>query len=677
VVAETRYQAYDALEAIQVVYRPLPVVTDPETALQPGAPQLHADVPNNLNAYIPYGDKEGADRAIAEAEVVITQSVYNQRTINSPIEPRGAVGQYDPVSGEYTLWATSQSIHNHRLLLALMILGIPFNKVRVIAPHIGGSFGTKGYIYPDMPLALFLAKELGRPVKWVDTRSGLMRSTVQGRDQHMTMTLAGTRAGKITALRGLSYANLGAYPSTIGPGVATAMVGRCMTSVYDIEHPFFEIYAAFTNLVPLGAQRGSGRAEATFMIERIVDQFAREIGMDPAEVRRMNMVRPDQYPFDNRLGWVYDSGNYGASLDRALAMVNYDDIAALKDEARKRGKRLGVGIGCFVAVSGVGPSPRMAKEGMLGGTWESACIRVHPTGEVSLFIGSTPHGQHHETVFSQIVAEELGVALDKIEVLHSDTKRSPFGQGTYGSRSFSVGGPAVLKAACEVKAKAIKFAAHTFKVSEKDIVYEAGKLYAKGKLDTAITLQEAALGLWYAWDIPKSTDPTLEATVFLDPPDFNYPYGSQVAVVEVDEQTGQVEMKRFVAVSDVGVMGNPAILEGQIHGGITHGLGQVLFEQAIYDKEGQLLTPTLTEYPLPRATQVPNYELAHMVTPTPNTALGAKGAGEIGTVGAAAAIGNAICDALFDLGIKHLDMPMTPEKIWCAMRDAKAAQGIR
>ena len=409
VVAETRYQAWDALEYIKVNYHPLPVVTDPEVALKSDAPLLHDEVPNNLNAMTQYGDKEGTERALAAAEVKVTLNTRNQRTINSPIEPRAAIGEYDPETGEYILRASSQSPHDHRLLLALMILGVPFNKVRIISPQIGGSFGTKGYIYADMPLALFLAKELGPPVKWVDTRKGMMRSTVQGRDQMMYATLGGTADGKITALRCTSYANLGAYPSTIGPGVATAMVGRCVTSVYDIEHSFCDIYAVFTNIVPLGAQRGSGRAEATFLIERLVDMYARQIGMDPAEVRRKNLVQPQQMPFDNRMGWIYDSGDYPAALETVLAKINYTGMAAAKVEARRRGKRLGVGMAPFVAVSGVGPSPRMAKEGMLGGTWESVNIKVHPTGEVSVIIGSKPHGQSHETTFAQIVAEELGI----------------------------------------------------------------------------------------------------------------------------------------------------------------------------------------------------------------------------------------------------------------------------
>jgi len=464
VVAETVDQAEAAAERIAVDYEPLPVVVNAQKALKEGAPQLHEEVPNNLNAYCPYGDKEAAEQAIAQAEVTVSIEIHNQRTINSPIEPRAAVGHHDPITGQYTLWASSQSPHNHRLLLAFAILGIPYNKLRVISPNIGGSFGTKGYIYPDMPLVLFLARELGRPVKWVDTRKGLMRSTVQGRDQIQYATLAGTRDGRLTALRATSYANLGAYPSTIGPGVATAMVGRSLTGPYDIPNAFSEVYAAFTNVVPLGAQRGSGRAEATFLIERLIDLYAAKIGIDRVEVRRRNLIAADKFPFDNRLGWTYDSGNYADAFERVVERIGYADLGQRKKEARRRGKRLGVGIAPFVAICGVGPSPRMGQEGMLGGTWESANVRVSPTGEISVMIGSTPHGQSHETVIAQIAADEFGVPPEAVQVLHSDTERAPFGQGSYGSRSYSVCGPAVYLAIQKLKAKIIKYGAHVFKV---------------------------------------------------------------------------------------------------------------------------------------------------------------------------------------------------------------------
>ncbi|HEU5375646.1 MAG TPA: molybdopterin cofactor-binding domain-containing protein [Ktedonobacteraceae bacterium] len=675
VVAETRYQAYDALDAIQVDYEPLPAIVDVEEAMKEGAPQLHDAVPHNLNAHWTCGDKDATDQAIAQAEVVVNLPIYNQRTINNPIEPRSALGSYNPATDEYVLWASTQSPHNHRLLLAEFILGIPFNKLRIIAPNIGGSFGTKGYIYADMPLVLFLARELGRPVKWVDTRTGLMQSTVQGRDQRQKVTLAGAKDGKITALRCTSYANLGAYPSTIGPGVATAMMGRSISGVYNIEHTFCEVYTVFTNTVPLGAQRGSGRAEATFLIERLVDLYASEIGMDPVEVRRKNMLTPDKFPYDNHLGWVYDSGNYQAAFDRALAMVGYSAIKSRKAEARQRGKRLGVGIGSFVAVCGVGPSTRMKKEGMLGGTWESANIRVHPTGEVSIAVGSKSQGQGHDTTFTQIVAEELGIDINQTQLLHSDTVITPFGQGTYGSRSFSVCGPAIQLTAQKIKEKIRRAAAYMFEANEADVIYENGKVFVKAVPQKVKTFQEMALALWYGWNLPPGMEPNLDETTFFDPPDFNFPFGTHAAVVEIDEQTGQVDLVQYVAVSDAGNVANPLVFDGQIEGGITHGVGQVLMEQAVYNNQGSLLTDSFKTYAIPRSTDLPSYELDRTVTPTQHNGLGAKGAGEIGAVAPAAAISNAICDALSDLGVKHIDMPITAEKVWYALRSAQANKG--
>jgi carbon-monoxide dehydrogenase large subunit len=670
VVAETRLQAQDALSAIRVDYEPLPAVVDATKALEDGQPQLHDEVPHNLNALWTCGDREATDAAIAAAEVTVELSSYNQRTINSPIEPRAAIGVYEPGSGDYTLYATSQSPHNHRLLLSLFVLGIPFNKLRIVAPNIGGSFGTKGYLYPDMPLVLYLSRQLGRPVRWADTRMGFHRSTVQGRDHQLAGTLAGTRDGRITAVRCTSHANLGAYPSTIGPGVATAMFGRSLTGPYAIPVAYAEVYAVFTNKVPLGAQRGSGRAEATFIMERLVDRFAATIGMDAAEVRRRNLVQKDQFPYDNTLGWLYDSGDYVAAFEQALDRAGYANRDAARREARGRGRRLGFGIASMVAITGVGPSPRMSKEGMLGGTWESANLKISPTGEATLAVGSKPHGQSHDTVFAQIVAEEIGIDVAKVQVVHGDTQRSPYGQGSYGSRSLSVCGPAVHNVAKQARAKLISMAAHRFEVAEADIVFEDGHLSVRGTPSKTRTLQEIALETWYGWELPAGMEPALDFTVHLDPPDFNYPFGTAVAVVEVDERTGQLDVVKYVAVSDVGNPVNPMVVEGQVHGGIAHGLGQALMEEAVYTDEGQLLTRSLDDYALPRATDLPNFDVGSTVTPTPHNTLGAKGAGEVGTVPAAAAVANAVCDALSDLGVTHIEMPFTPQRVWEAIRAA-------
>jgi len=669
VVAETRQQAYAALPAIKVDYEPLPVVMNAEEALKAGAPQLHETVPNNRNTYLSHGDKAATEQAIANAEVVIKQRICNQRMIHNALETRGSIGHYNADTGQYTLWTNTQIPHANRFLISQFILGIPYNKLRVIVPHIGGGYGSKGYVYSTEPLVLFVAKALERPVKWVDTRWGLARSTVQARDQIEDVTLAGTKDGKITALYCTGYSNLGAYPATNGPGAPLVLIGRSITGAYAIAHPFYEVYTVFTNTVPVGPIRGAGRAEAIFMIERMVDIFAREIGMDPAEVRRKNMVAPDQFPYDNGLGWTYDSGNYEAALNKALAMIDYDHITTRQGEARQHGKRLGVGIGSYVAVAGVGPSARMGREGLIGSTWASVHFIVHPTGEVSITTGAQPHGQSHETTFAQIAAEALGIDLDQIKILHSDTEGTPYGQGSYGSRSFSVEGAVVYKAAQQIKEKACRVAAHMLQVPVEDIVYDGGKLYPKGAPDRAKTFREVAMALWLAWDLPKEIEPGLEVITYFDPPDFNFPFGTHIALVEIDERTGHTDVIRYVAVDDVGNVGNPMVVEGQVHGNIALGIGQALLEQAVYDNSGQLLTEGFLTYAMPRATQMPNFELDRTVTPTPHNPLGAKGAGDVSNPAVAPAIVNAICDALSDLGIKHIDMPVTSEKIWRITKD--------
>jgi carbon-monoxide dehydrogenase large subunit len=552
-------------------------------------------------------------------------------------------------------------------------MGIPQNKLRIIAPAIGGGFGTKGYVYPDMPLILFLAKLVGRPIKWVETRTGQSQSTVHGRDNIDYATLAGTKDGKITGLYSTSYANLGAYASTIGPGVSTAMFGRSISGTYDIPNVYSEVYVAFTNTSPIGAYRGSGRTEATFVIERLIDQFARKIGMDPAEVRRRNYIQPNQFPFDNRLGWTYDSGNYQPTLDRALEMIGYSNIPAKKAEARQRGKRLGLGIASHVAACGVGPSPTMGREGMNSGTWESANIKIFPTSEISLTITTQPHGQSHETTFSQVLAQELEVPLDTIKVYHSDTQGAQFGFGSYGSRSFAVAAPVIQRTAQKLKAKLIKQAAFMLEANEADIVYEEGKMYVKGAPERVKYFQEVVWNIWYAWNIPPDMEPNLDETTFLDPKNFVFPFGTHVVLVEVDEQTGKVDIVRYVAVNDMGNVANPMVVDGQAMGGITQGIGQALYESCIYDEKGYLATTNFETYPIPRANWLPNYELDRTVTPTPVNELGAKAAGEIGIISPTACIGNAIVDALSDLGVNHIDMPFTPEKVWRAMQTASSS----
>src|ERR1700733_5320989 len=668
VVAETRQQAYDALPAIKVDYEPLPVVTGAEDALKEGAPQLHDTVPGNLCTHVTYGDKAAADAAIQSAEVVIRQKQIIPRQIHHPIETRATLAQYDPATEEYSLWTNTQIPHGNRFMICNLVLGIPYNKLRVIVPNIGGGFASKGYLYQDAPLMLVLAKELGRPVKWVDTREGVARTTVHSRGQEQYATLAGNRDGKITALSVTNYVNLGAYPATNGPGAPLVLTGRSVTGAYVIPQPFYEAYLAFANTVMLGPARGAGRMEAMLLIERLGDLFARDIGRDPAEVRRRNMVPPDKFPYENGLGWTYDSGNYGAALDLALENIGYADVAARKVEARQRGKRLGVGIASYVTVAGVGPSPRMGREGLIGSTWASAIIRVHLTGGVTVITGSQPHGQGHVTTFSQIVVEQLGVDTNKIEVIHSDSHGVPYAQGSYGSRTFSVEGAAIYIAAGKIKDKAIKVGAHMLGVTEADVTYAAGKVQLNKDPSQSKTLADIASALWFAWDLPPGVEPGLEITTYFNPEDFNFPFGTHVALVEIDEQTGVADVVRYVRVDDVGVAGNPQIVQGQMQGSVAFGIGPSLCEQVVYDDQGNLLTGDLRTYPIPRASDMPDFELSRTVTPTSMNPMGAKGAGDISQPAVAPAIVNAICDALSDFGVRHIDIPVTPEKIWRAMQ---------
>jgi aerobic carbon-monoxide dehydrogenase large subunit len=668
VVAETRQQAYDAVKAIDVDYEPLPIVRSAEEALKAGAPQLHDSVPGNLCAHVTYGDKSAVDDAISKAEVVIRQNLTIPRQLHQALETRATIAQFDPATDEYTLWTNTQIPHGNRFMICNLVMGIPYNKLRVIVPHIGAGYGSKGYLYQDAPLMLVLAKAVGRPVKWVDTREGLPRTTVHARGQLQHATLAGNRDGKITALSVSNYVDLGAYPATNGPGAPLVLTGRSITGAYAIPHPFYEAYLAFANTVMIGPARGAGRMEAILLIERMVDMFAREIGMDPAEVRRRNMVRPDQFPYENGLGWRYDTGNYAAALDRALQMAGSDKVATLKEAARARGKRLGLGIGSYVTIAGVGPSPRMGREGLIGSTWASAIVRVHQTGDVTVITGAQPHGQGQVTTFSQIIAQELGVDMARVEVIHSDSHGVPYAQGSYGSRTFSVEGAAIFQAAQAIKQKATKVGAHMLQAKEEDVVFEDAQVRVKADPARAKPLQEIASALWYAWDLPRGVEPGLEATSYFNPEDFNFPFGTHVAIVEVDEQTGAVDIVRYICVDDVGMVGNPMIVEGQMHGNVVFGMGPALMEQVVYDDNGRLLTNDFKSYPVPRPSRMPTFELERTVTPTPLNPMGAKGAGDVSQPAVAPAIVNAICDAL---SVRHLDVPVTPEKIWRAMQEQR------
>ena len=676
VIAEDRYIARDACDLIEVEYEPLPVVVDAKKATEPGAPQLHENAPNNIVMEWEAGDKAKADAALAAAEVVVREQIINQRLIPTPMETRGAVARYEPATDEFTLWTTSQAPHVLRLLLTAFVFGIPETKLRVISPDIGGGFGQKIYCYNDAAFTMWAARKIGRPVKFVEDRSENYKYSTHGRDHITDVELAGNRDGTITGLRVTTYANLGAYLSTVAPGIPTTLYGRIITGVYRIPAAYVKVYGVYTNTAMVDAYRGAGRPEASYLIERMVDRFAAEIGMDPAEVRRKNFIPPDAFPYDNGLGLLpYDSGNYEAALNKALEIVGYADFRKEQEEARKQGRYLGLGISSYVEICGIAPSKwiGLPGEGWGAGLWESANVRVHLTGKVVVTTGSLPHGQGVETTFAQIVADELGVPYDDIVIEHSDTLGTPFGYGTYGSRSLAVGGTAVYRSVAKIKEKAKKIAAHMLEANPDDMVYENGRVYVKGSPDRAKTLGEIALQASVAYDLPEGMEPFLDETSYYDPPNCTFPFGTHIAIVEVDPDTGIVDLKRYVAVDDCGNVINPLIVDGQIHGGIAQGIAQALYERAVYDENGQLVTGTLMDYAVPAAHMLPPYETARTVTPSPVNPMGVKGAGEAGTIASAQAVMNAVIDALSPFGVKHMQMPATPENVWKAIHAAQSA----
>lgn len=675
VVAETQYQAVDASDAVLVAWDVLPAVVDAKKATLPGAPQLHEEAPNNVVLEWQCGkDAATVDASLAASEVRVGQHIVNQRLIPTPMEPRGSIGRYDPGTGEYTLWATSQAPHVHRLLLAAFVLGVPEQKIRVIAPDIGGGFGCKIFVYYDMALVLALSKKIGgRPVKFFEDRSENYLTTTHGRDHITDLEIGSTRDGQITALKVETYANLGAYFSTIAAGIPTTLYGRMLAGCYKVPNIHCHVTAVYTNTSMVDAYRGAGRPEAAFVIERVVDLVAGATGIDPAEIRRRNFIQPDDFPYDTGIGMLpYDSGNYELTLDKALEAVGYQDLRADQRARRERGDRklLGIGISSYVEVCGVAPSKwiGLGGEGWGAGLWESANVKMHLTGKVVVTTGSLPHGQGHETTFAQLVSDELGVPYDDIQIEHSDTQSAPFGFGSYGSRSLAVGGTAIFKSVGKVREKAKRLAAHMLEAAEEDIVFENGKAFVRGLPATVKTIQEIALAAHVAYDLPEGMEPFLDETTYYDPPNCTFPFGTHICVVEVDRETGQIDPIRYLAVDDVGNVVNPLIVDGQIHGGIAQGLAQALFEGATYNDDGQLLTGTMSDYAVPKASMVPFYELSRTVTPSPVNPMGVKGAGEAGTIASTPAVANAVIDAVSHLGIQHIDMPLTPEKLWRAVQ---------
>jgi carbon-monoxide dehydrogenase large subunit len=669
VVAENRYIAEDALHLIEVDYEVLPAVVDAVKATQPGAPQIHDNAPNNIVMEWECGNQASTEQALQSADVVVRQQLVNQRLIPTPMEGRGAIAQYLPATGEYTVWMTSQAPHVMRLLMTAFIFGIPETKMRVISPQIGGGFGSKIFLYHEYVLVAALAKKVGRPVKWAESRSENYVATTHGRDHITEIEVGAKRDGTITALKVNTYANLGGVLSSIAPGIPTTLYGRMLSGAYRIPNIYCHVTGVYTNTSMVDAYRGAGRPEATYVVERAVDLVAQELGLDPVEVRRKNFVAPDAFPYDPvgiLNGLKYDSGEYEKALDLALSMVDYQGFRQEQAAARQQGRYLGIGLSTYIEICGVAPSAwiGLKGEGWGAGLWESANVRVHLTGKAVVTTGSQTHGQGHETSVAQIVADELGIPMEDVIVQHSDTLGTPFGYGSYGSRSTAVGGVAVYRSLQRIKEKAKAIGAHMLEADPEDVVYENGKVYVKGSPDNAKTIQEIAGAAALAYDLPAGMEPFLDDTSYYDPPNCTYPFGTHICIVEVDPETGVVELKRYIAVDDVGKVINPMIVDGQVHGGIVQGVAQALWETALYDDNGQLVSGTMMDYALPRADLLPPFELDRTETPTPVNPLGVKGAGETGTIASTPAVVNAVVDALSPLGIKHLDMPLTPRKLW-------------
>ncbi len=669
VVAESRAAARDAVDLIEVDYDPLDAVVNPERATQDGAPQLHDDVPGNVafTWKVAGGD---AAAAFAEAEVTVEQRILQPRLQPTAVEPRAAVASYNQASEQLTLWVTSQNPHIHRFLCSVM-LNTPEHKIRVISPDVGGGFGSKIPGYADEALVCFAAKTLGRPVKWTEDRSENFIATIHGRDHVEYVEMCGTAEGKITGLRTKVYAGLGAYASTAGPGVPTILHGLMYSGAYTIPNIDGTVYGVYTTTTPVDAYRGAGRPEATFLVERLVDLYAAKIGKDPVELRRKNLIPKDAFPYTVATGITYDSGNYEGALDKALDMIDYDAFRKEQTAARGAGRYLGIGVTTYTEICGLGPSQVAGAVGFGGGLYDSAIVRVYPTGVVRVYIGAKPHGQGEETTFAQVVAQEFGVPIENVEVVSGDTEATPQGWGTYGSRTTAVCGGAVKVAAQRVKEKTKKIAAHLLEANEADLEWQDDRFVVRGSPDQSKTFGDLALMANVAWDLPEDMEPGLEATAFFDPSNFVYPFGTHICTVEVDVETGEVEILRYVAVDDCGPQINPMIVEGQVHGGVVQGIGEAMQEVTVYDEDGQLLTGTLMDYAIPKASQLPHLEVDHTVTPTDVNPLGVKGVGETGTIASVPTLVNAVCDALSPLGISHIDKPLTPARVWAAIREAQ------
>jgi carbon-monoxide dehydrogenase large subunit len=672
VIARDRYTAADALEAIDVDYEPLPPVLDMRSALAEDSPKVHASTQGNRSFEWVFSNGD-VDAAFRDAPVVIERNYVQQRLIPSAIEPRAVVCA--PGADEFTLWSATQIPHVLRVMLAL-VTGIPEHNLRVVAPDVGGGFGSKLQVTAEEVIALLVARRLRRPVKWTESRSEGNLTVHHGRDQLQRIKIAAERDGRIRGLSVDLLADMGAYLMLVTPGIP--LLGAFMyNGIYKMDAYSFRCTGVFTTKMPTDAYRGAGRPEATFGIERIMDELAVELGMDPIELRERNWIAHEEFPYTTIAGLTYDSGNYEAATAKARQIFGYDELRKEQMERRASGDKvqLGIGVSTFTEMCGLAPSRVLGQLSYGAGGWEHASVRMLPTGKVEVVTGSSAHGQGHETAWSQIVADALGVPFEDVRVLHGDTQVSPRGMDTYGSRSLVVGGTAVLSACAKVVEKARRVAAHLLEASENDIEFAAGRLQVRGDPEQARTIQEVALAAFAAHNLPEGFEPSLDSEATFDPDNFSFPHGTHLCATEVDTETGQVKIRSYVAVDDVGRVVNPTIVEGQVHGGIAQGIAQALYEEAVYDADGNLLTTTMADYLLPSAADLPTFITDRTETPATTNPLGVKGVGEAGTIASTPAVVNAVVDALRPLGVRDVAMPCTPERVWRAIQEAPSPRG--
>ena len=669
VLALSEYQAHDAADAVVVDYEPLPAVLDLEDAASDRA-VIHDELGTNVSyTWELDPDPDAVERAFSEAAHTVSERFVQQRLIPSPMEPRGVVVVPHPFGGDFTVYSSTQIPHILKVMLALTV-GVPETSLRVVAPSVGGGFGSKLNVYAEEVLALALSKKMRQPVRWVEERTESSQATVQGRGQIQHIDLAADADGKITAVRVRLLADMGAYLQLVTPGIP--LLGAFLyAGVYDVGAYSFSCTGVFTTKTPTDAYRGAGRPEATYAIERAMESLAAKVGVDPAEIRRRNFITADKFPYSSVAGLVYDSGNYAGALERCLQLAGYDALRAEQVRRREAGdpKQLGIGISSYFEMCGLAPSRVLASLNYTAGGWEAATVRILPTGKVQVVTGTSPHGQGHVTTWSMIVADQLGVAPDDVEVVHSDTATAPYGMDTYGSRSLAVGGTAIYVATERVIDKARKIAAHQLEAAEDDLEFAGGEFSVRGSPDRAMPLAAVAFEAFTAHNLPDGMEPNLEGSTVYDPPNFTFPFGTHVAVVEVDTETGAVHLDRYVAVDDCGNQVNPMIVEGQIHGGIVQGVAQALWEEAAYDEDGNLMSASLVDYLVPSAAEVPSFETDHTVTPSPTNPMGVKGIGEAGTIGSTPAVINAICDALAPYGVHDIAMPASPQRVWQALKE--------